>query len=537
MDNRPHGNQGQSMFGPSDRLTAEFRACCRDPTDAIETRLRFMLQTFLQHHKDTNKNKNNHLAEKSCCAAAIWYYRILENILSQEKERLDIKDGSVCAAIGRRQSNHHLQRRTRRWAANDVGATTQLKTLTGRQTATVLLELDLFQRCLVACCLEISLFSSSLPYEFPLLLQVLTLAPYHFIKVIELVLRAERCLPRDVVTHLAQSEERVLESLAWTTDSPLWKAISANEGHLPTCQQVMPPARIEGQNQTDFQPDRNPPGDMSVEFSFGAEASSNTETRPPRSNSLHLFARKVYMLMGKRLEKLCSTLGISEELRLKIWTCFEHSLVHFTDLTKDRHLDQLLMCAIYMIAKITNVKMSFKHIIHCYESQPLASRSVCKSVLISGQDTETLLNGNNNNGHPAHGFPTPDSPLSHYPPAQEERVNLIRFYDNIYTGKMHDCADQFDPASGRDTPPLSPYPCQGRGGRASRQSQQVSSSLLIFNSETPGDREEGEDEDGPPAQRLRVAESFLQRRLRSIANDREAQRDRDQLSMSQPDLH
>ncbi|KAK5934942.1 hypothetical protein CgunFtcFv8_020347 [Champsocephalus gunnari] len=372
MDNGPHGNQGKSMFGPSVQLTAEFRACCRDPTDAIETRLRFMLQTFLQHHRDTAGDENNHLAEKSCCAAAIWYYRILENILSQEKERLDIKDGSV------------------------------------------LLELDLFQRCLVACCLEISLFSSSLPYEFPLLLQVLTLAPYHFIKVIELVLRAERCLPRDVVTHLAQSEERVLESLAWTTDSPLWEAISANEGRLPTCQQVMPPARIEGQNQTDFQPDRNPPGDMSVEFSFGAEASSNTdpsaETRPPRSNSLHLFARKVYMLMGKRLEKLCSTLGISEELRLKIWTCFEHSLVHFTDLTKDRHLDQLLMCAIYMIAKITNVKMSFKHIIHCYESQPLASRIVCKSVLMSGHDTETLLNGNNNNGHPAHGFPTPDSP-------------------------------------------------------------------------------------------------------------------------------
>ncbi|KAI9546122.1 hypothetical protein NQZ68_029357 [Dissostichus eleginoides] len=502
MDNGPHGNQGRSMFGPSDRLTAEFRACCRDPTEAIGTRLRSMGQTFLQHHRDTAGDENNHLAAKSCYAAAIWYYRILENILSEEKERLDINDGSV------------------------------------------LLELDLFQRCLVACCLEITIFSNSLPYEFPLLLQVLTLAPYHFIKVIELVLRAERCLPRDMVTHLSQSEERVLESLAWTTDSPLWKAIRANEGHLPTCQQVMPPARIEGQNQTDFQPDRNPPGDMSVEFSFGAEASSSTdqqhpsaENRPPRSNSLHLFARKVYMLMGKRLQNLCSTLRISQELRLKIWTCFEHSLVHFTDLMKDRHLDQLLMCAIYMMAKITNVEISFKHIIHCYESQPLASRSVCKSVLISGQHTETLLNGNNNNGDPAHGFPTPDSPSSHYPPAQEERVNLIRFYDNIYTGKMHDCADQFDPASGRDTPPLSPYPMQGIGGRASRQSQQVSSSLLIFNSETPGDREEGEDEDGPPAQRLRVAESALQRRLRRIANDREAQRDRDQPSISQPDLH
>lgn len=56
--------------------------------------------------------------------------------------------------------------------------------------------------------------------------------------------------------------------------------------------------------------------------------------------------------MAKRLRELCATLHISDELRLKIWTCFEHSLVHCTDLMVDRHLDQLLMCAIYIIAKV-----------------------------------------------------------------------------------------------------------------------------------------------------------------------------------------
>lgn len=61
---------------------------------------------------------------------------------------------------------------------------------------------------------------------------------------------------------------------------------------------------------------------------------------------------QVYSLMGRRLRELCATLHISDELRLKIWTCFEHSLVHCTDLMVDRHLDQLLMCAIYIIAKV-----------------------------------------------------------------------------------------------------------------------------------------------------------------------------------------
>lgn len=57
-------------------------------------------------------------------------------------------------------------------------------------------------------------------------------------QVIELVLRAEVGLPCAVVRHLAQVEEKVVESLAWASGSLLWEDIQANEGHLPTCQQV-----------------------------------------------------------------------------------------------------------------------------------------------------------------------------------------------------------------------------------------------------------------------------------------------------------
>lgn len=56
--------------------------------------------------------------------------------------------------------------------------------------------------------------------------------------------------------------------------------------------------------------------------------------------------------MGRRLRELCSVLDIPDELRLRIWTCFEYSLIHCTHLMRDRHLDQLLMCAIYIMAKV-----------------------------------------------------------------------------------------------------------------------------------------------------------------------------------------
>lgn len=60
----------------------------------------------------------------------------------------------------------------------------------------------------------------------------------------------------------------------------------------------------------------------------------------------------MYHLASVRLRDLCAKLDISTDLRRKIWTCFEYSLVHCTDLMMDRHIDQLLMCAIYVMTKV-----------------------------------------------------------------------------------------------------------------------------------------------------------------------------------------
>nr|XP_033475222.1 retinoblastoma-like protein 2 isoform X1 [Epinephelus lanceolatus] len=503
-------------FGPSEHLVAMLRACSRDPTEEIKTRLRCMLDTFLQHHRDNAGNENtNELAKKCCCNAQELYYRFLETLAIQERERKGISDISGILGNG------------------------------------------LFQSCLVACCLEITISTNRLPCDFPLLLLILKLAPYHFLKVIELVLRAEGDLSRPVFRHLAQVEEKILESLAWTSHSPLWEDIRANEGHLPTCQQAIPPTELEDPKQTVFQPDRNQP----VDFSLGAKPSTSTEqqrspsavNRSRRSNSLHFFAVKIYKLMGKRLKDLCSTLVYCDELRLKIWTCFEYSLVHCTELMVDRHLDQLLICAIFHTTKISTLDTLSKRIMNCYKSQPLASKSVCKDVLISGGDAENPLTGKNsrstcalptdsalsapsgevqrsqstkNNGDHSISILTPNTPSTHYPgPRQEERGDFFDFYIKVYETKMQHFALQF----GGDTPPLSPYP---RQRKVSPRRQLLSNSYKLPLDRDEEERGEGEeDEDGPPARRLRSdGQSALQRRLGDVINDRVRSRDQDQPS-------
>lgn len=51
-------------------------------------------------------------------------------------------------------------------------------------------------------------------------------------------MRSEQGLFREVVKHLNQVEEQVLESLAWTGGSPLWESLHGAKDHVPTCQEV-----------------------------------------------------------------------------------------------------------------------------------------------------------------------------------------------------------------------------------------------------------------------------------------------------------
>lgn len=88
------------------------------------------------------------------------------------------------------------------------------------------------------------------------------------------------------------------------------------------------------------------------------------------------------------MEHLCSNLGLTDmELKKKIWTVFEHS-VRNTDLIKDRHLDQLLMCAVYVICKVTGSILKFQDIMKLYREQPQSVSDVYRDVLLTREKVE-----------------------------------------------------------------------------------------------------------------------------------------------------
>lgn len=102
-----------------------------------------------------------------------------------------------------------------------------------------------------------------------------------------------------------------------------------------------------------------------------------------------------------------------------IWTCFEFSLVHCTQLMMDRHLDQLLLCAVYVTSKVwvkcvksiptvgsqeeswcvcavqvTNEDKSFQNIMKCYRTQPQANSNVGHTLFYHLCDLSLLVVNN-----------------------------------------------------------------------------------------------------------------------------------------------
>lgn len=182
------------------------------------------------------------------------------------------------------------------------------------------ISLDIFIRTLMACCTELVLEAYTTELKFPWILDCFSINAFQFHKIIEIVVRdgshgtREGCLTRSLVKHLNSIEETCLERLAWKRNSPFWEMIDNAPKPLPSWREV----------------NADKAGDQ-----------------------LEIFLRKVFLLGWLRIVKLCSELCLDEK-KSEIWTIFDYSITNKTDLMKDRHLDQIIMCAIYIYIRVSN---------------------------------------------------------------------------------------------------------------------------------------------------------------------------------------
>jgi len=217
------------------------------------------------------------------------------------------------------------------------------------------------------------------------------------------------------------------------------------------------------------------------------QAANIVSTKPKRTGSVALFFRKFYNLACVRMQDLCKSLEIPDADKKKIWTIFEYSVKERTELMKDRHLDQILMCAIYVICKLMKMeKNSFTEIMRCYRLQPQAESHIYRAVFIKRvlSNVDTEMNDNEksaDNSALTEKNTAPPTPTNMAGTSQnfngEERGDLIKFYNTVYVPQVKEFVNKFGSARG-SVMNLSLSPLPKRKRLASSPVRRVTGSIM-----------------------------------------------------------
>uniref|UniRef100_A0A3Q2IAT0 Retinoblastoma-associated protein n=1 Tax=Equus caballus TaxID=9796 RepID=A0A3Q2IAT0_HORSE len=358
---------------PSENLISYFNYCTVNPKESILKRVTDIGYIFKEKFAKAVGQGCMEIGSQRYKLGVRLYYRVMESMLKSEEERLSIQNFSK------------------------------------------LLNDNVFHMSLLACALEVVMATYSrstsqnldtgTDLSFPWILNVLNLKAFDFYKVIESFIKAEANLTREMIKHLERCEHRIMESLAWLSDSPLFDLIKQakdREGpadHLESaCTLNLPLQNNHTAADMYLSPVRSPKKKGSttrVNSTANAEAQATSAfqtQKPVKSTSLSLFYKKVYRLAYLRLNTLCTRLlSDHRELEHIIWTLFQHTLQNEYELMRDRHLDQIMMCSMYGICKVKNIDLKFKIIVTAYKDLPHAVQETFKRVLIREEEYDSII--------------------------------------------------------------------------------------------------------------------------------------------------
>uniref|UniRef100_A0A8D3DY52 Retinoblastoma-associated protein n=1 Tax=Scophthalmus maximus TaxID=52904 RepID=A0A8D3DY52_SCOMX len=357
---------------PSSNLDTYFKNCTVDPTQDVLKRLETLEKAFSQRFGQAVGPRCVVLGEQRFSLGVRQYYKVMEAMLKSEEKRLSVQNFSK------------------------------------------LLNDSTFHTSLLACALEVVMAAyggvsrgdqAETDVCFPWILDVFNLAAFDFYKVIESFIKADPTLSKDIVKHLETCENLIMERIAWRTGSPLFELLR-QEHEGGAAEQVETPASFSQPLQhnhtaadlylSPMRPGHRvlPPDSPGTAGSQAVSQAPNQPATPrhPKSNSLSLFYKKLYRLAYTRLKLLCSYLLSSHpELEPIIWTLFQHTLQHEYELMRDRHLDQLMMSAMYAICKVKSVDLRFKTIVTAYKNMPNTNQETFKHVLITEGHYDSII--------------------------------------------------------------------------------------------------------------------------------------------------
>ncbi|GMN55572.1 hypothetical protein TIFTF001_024684 [Ficus carica] len=351
---------------------------------------------------------------------------------------------------------------------------------------TSLLTNERFHRCMLACSAELVLAThKTVTMLFPAVLERTGITAFDLSKVIESFIRHEESLPRELRRHLNSLEERLLESMVWEKGSSMYNsltvarpALSAEINRLGLLAEPMPsldaiamhinfssgavpplPSLQKHETSPGTNGDMRSPKRVCADYrSVLVERNSFTSpvkdrflafnnlksklppplqsafaspTRPNPSGGgetcaetgINVFFSKIVKLAAVRINGMVERLQLSQQIRENVYCLFQQILSQRTSLFFNRHIDQIILCCFYGVAKISQLSLTFKEIIYNYRKQPQCKPQVFRSVFVDCSSTRR-------NGRLA-----------------QDHVDIITFYNEIFIPAVKPLLVELGPAA------------------------------------------------------------------------------------------
>lgn len=246
--------------------------------------------------------------------------------------------------------------------------------LTDKQPVFNLLRNNKFHRSMLICCFQIvglALLPAQRQVRFLDTLHHMGLKAFDLVINIETFIRENvQQLSRAGIKRLKEMEERLLETEVWKDDDPLYTLMEAEaeaqartgatRRPLASLTDAVPaaPVRRSAAPTTSSAP---PMGAAqravsAISSTTGMPRVAFLEDNTWASNQLQLFYRKLLLLLHMRLASLCRELNVPAEKEKRMWDMIV-VLVQREDrfrLFRQRHIDQAMMCAMYVVSKLMN---------------------------------------------------------------------------------------------------------------------------------------------------------------------------------------
>lgn len=123
-----------------------------------------------------------------------------------------------------------------------------------------------------------------------------------------------------------------------------------------------------------------------------------------------VFFQKVLKLAANRIRSLCERLQLSTQVMEHVYSILKQILHSGTTVFFHRHIDQLILCSIYGVCKVSRVNVTFRDIIFHYRKQPQCKPNVFRNVFID----------------------FPSARRTGKPGGGQETGDIIKFYNEVF---------------------------------------------------------------------------------------------------------